>query len=82
ILNNFDIPVGVEYTYKHEVPELPSATQWTTVIDQNRRLLFYKTMNDSTVKLIDLGNIRFTQEKENHYPLDNGVFSFQRTVID
>lgn len=82
ILNNFDIPVGVEYASKHEVPELPSATQWTTVIDQNRRLLFYKTMHDSAVKLIELDNIRFSQQKEKSYPLDKGIFSFQRSVIN
>ena len=31
ILNNFDIPIGVEFADKSQIPDMPSATQWTTV---------------------------------------------------
>ncbi|MGR5184390.1 linear amide C-N hydrolase [Photobacterium damselae] len=78
ILNNFDIPIGSEFNAKEYIPaDLPSATQWTSVIDQTRGLLFYKTMRDSTIKKVDLSKLSFTNKKEEVRPLDNGKFSIE-----
>lgn len=74
ILNNFDIPIGSEFTNKAHISDLPSATQWTSVSDQTNGHFFYKTMYDSQIKKIDLNKISFTMKKEEKRPLDSGRF--------
>ncbi|KLV03592.1 choloylglycine hydrolase [Photobacterium aquae] len=77
ILNNFDLPIGIEFNEKKYIPDLPSATQWTSVIDQTNGKLYYKTMRDSTIKQVDLGKINFNTSKEVTRPLDKGSFHVQ-----
>lgn len=74
ILNNFDLPIGIEFNSKEHIPDLPSATQWTSVVDQTNGYLFYKTMRDSTIKKVDLTKLDFTGKKEITRPLDKGLF--------
>lgn len=74
ILNNFDIPIGSDYKNKKQIPDLPSGTQWTSVIDQTEGLLFYKTMYDSRIKKIDLNKLKFIDGKEEVRLLDDGKF--------
>ncbi|MGF1686752.1 choloylglycine hydrolase family protein [Photobacterium japonica] len=74
ILNNFDLPIGTEFNEKKYIPDLPSATQWTSVIDQTNGKLYYKTMRDSTIKKVDLSKINFNGSKEVTRPLDKGSF--------
>lgn len=77
ILNNFDIPIGSEFNSKEHIPDLPSATQWTSVTDQTNGLFFYKTMRDSTIKQVDLNKINFNGKTEEQRPLDSGQFHVQ-----
>ena len=42
LLNNFDIPIGIEHP-EGECPDIPSATQWTSAIDLTNRRVYYKT---------------------------------------
>ncbi len=81
ILNNFDIPIGSEFNDKSDIPDLPSATQWTSVIDQSNGLLFYKTMHDSTIRRVDLGQLDFNAKTEHKQPLDKGRFHYQDVKI-
>lgn len=83
ILNNFDIPIGTEFSaqYRSHMPNLPSATQWTSVIDQNHGYLYYKTMNDSQIKKVDLNKIDFTTKAEQYKALDNGSFNFKDVTL-
>ncbi|WP_367971348.1 choloylglycine hydrolase family protein [Vibrio scophthalmi] len=81
ILNNFDIPLGSEFNDKSHIPDLPSATQWTSVIDQSNGLLFYKTMHDSTIRRVDLNTLNFDAKAETKQALDSGSFSYQDVVI-
>ena len=78
ILNNFDIPIGVEFGEEERVkiPDIPSATQWTAVSDLASGLFYYKTMRDSAVKRVDLNRIDFTTGPETAFVLDKGVFTF------
>lgn len=70
ILNNFDIPVGVE-SAKGKIPEgLPSATQVTTSTDQTNRKFYYRTAWNSTIRCIDLASIDFRTVKYQSKPLD------------
>lgn len=70
ILNNFDIPVGVEFAPGHDVPDIPSATQWTSVTDIARRKIYYRTMYNSAIRYIDLNAICFDKVKWQTAPLD------------
>lgn len=69
ILNNFDIPIGIEFT-KGKVPDIPSATQWTSVIDLTNRKIYYKTAYNSTIRCIELKNIDFEKVPYQSHPLD------------
>ena len=69
ILNNFDIPIGTENT-KNEITDLPSATQWTSVIDLTHKEVYFKTMYNNTIRKISLDDIDFAKVKYQSHPLD------------
>ncbi|MFK0569857.1 linear amide C-N hydrolase [Endozoicomonas sp.] len=84
ILNNFDIPLGSEFgpqDRKH-IPNMPSATQWTSVIDQQKGVLYFKTMYDSRIKQLDLDSVNFKQKTETKLPLDKGRFTLKKVSPD
>ncbi len=62
ILNNFDIPIGIEHAEGH-VPDIPSATQWTSAIDLTHRKVYYKTAYNNSIRCIDLNSIDFGKVK-------------------
>lgn len=73
ILNNFDIPIGAEYSKEHRqyIPkELPSATQWTAISNLSDREFYYKTMYNSQIRRVDLKKIDFKNVKFQVIPLD------------
>ncbi|MGI2258220.1 linear amide C-N hydrolase [Shewanella sp. GXUN23E] len=80
ILNNFDIPIGTEFSPEHKshIPDLPSATQWTSAIDQQNRQFYFKTMHDSRIKQVDLNSINFDASDELKQPLDTGGFNVDK----
>lgn len=70
ILNNFDLPVGMQNP-KGQAPEgLPSATQFTAVTDQTAMKLYYRTAWNSNIRCIDLMNINFSRVRFQTAPLD------------
>ncbi len=70
ILNNFDVPVGVQNA-AGKVPEgLPSATQFTSATDQKALKLYYRTVWNSNVRCIDLMYIDFNKVHFQTHPLD------------
>lgn len=69
LLNNFDIPIGIEHP-AGEVPDIPSATQWTSAIDLTHRKVYYKTAYNNTIRCIDLAQIDFGRVKYHSRPLD------------
>lgn len=71
ILNNFDLPIGVQ-SAKGKVPEgLPSATQFTSVTDQKDMKFYYRTAWNSNIRCINLMDIDFAKIKYQSHPLDN-----------
>ncbi len=70
ILNNFDIPIGIEFAPGENIPDIPSATQWTSATDINNRIIYYRTMYNSTIRCIDLKTIDFGKVKYQVAPLD------------
>ena len=69
ILNNFDIPIGVEHA-AGKSPDIPGATQWTSAIDLTGRKVYYKTMYNNSIRCIDLKKIDFGKVKYQSHPLD------------
>ena len=70
ILNNFDIPIGIQHK-KGEVPAgLPSATQFTAATDQNAMRFYYRTAWNSNIRCLDLMTIDFTRVRFQSHPLD------------
>lgn len=70
ILNNFDIPIGIEFAEGETPTDIPSATQWTSATDMAGRMIYYRTMYNSTIRRIDLNAIRFDKVKYQTAPLD------------
>lgn len=69
ILNNFDIPIGIEFP-AGKAPDIPSATQWTSAIDLTNRKVYYKTAYNNSIRCIDLRAIDFEKVKYQSHPLD------------
>ena len=71
ILNNFDIPIGVEHGEGDPVPDnVPSATQWTTSSDLQALRFYYRTAWNSTIRCIDLKSIDFSKVRFTTAPVD------------
>ncbi len=70
LLNNFDIPVGIQFENRQEIPDQPSATQWTVVSDLSNRCIYFRTMYDATIRCIDLRTIDFRRVAFKQSPLD------------
>lgn len=70
ILGNFDIPIGVEFSPKESVTDIPSATQWTAASDISNGIIYFRTMYDSRIRSIDIGAIDFATVKYQSAPLD------------
>ncbi len=69
ILNNFDIPVGVEYeTVKEDMPM--SATQWTTAASLTDHKFYYRTYINMNIRCIDLSAINFKNVSYQSHPLE------------
>lgn len=70
ILNNFDIPVGIEFADGKVPTDIPSATQWTSATDIAGRKIYYRTMRNSAIRCFDLKTIDFGKIKYRSVPLD------------
>lgn len=70
ILNNFDLPIGIEFAPGEKTSGLPSATQWTTVTDLTNPTFYYRTMYNSQIRKIDLSKINFAEVAYQALPLD------------
>ena len=70
ILNNFDIPVGIEFADGKVPADIPSATQWTSATDMAGRRIYFRTMYDSRIRCIDLNNIDFARTTYQAQPMD------------
>lgn len=71
ILNNFDIPIGIEHPLG-QAPDIPSATQWTSAIDLTHRKVYYKTAYNNSIRCIDLNTIDFGTVKYQSHLMDLG----------
>ena len=70
ILNNFDVPTGVQFAVGRAPNNMPSATQWTIATDMKNMVIYYHTMYDRTVRSIDMAAIDFGTVAFQTHPLD------------
>lgn len=61
ILNNFDIPIGIQFSDPELAPDMHSATQITIGVNLIDRCLYYRTLYNSTIRCIDMRTINFDQ---------------------
>ena len=69
ILNNFDIPIGIEHPLG-KAPNIPSATHWTSVINLTSKIVYFKTAYNNTIRYIDLNKIDFATVPYYTTPMD------------
>ena len=70
IMMALTIPIGVQHADKNNVPNIPSATQWTSVTDMTNNKLYYTTMYNPTIRWFDLNTIDFSNIQYQKHPLD------------
>ena len=70
ILSALTIPIGAQFADAKQVPDIPLATQWTSVTDMTNNKLYYTTMYNPTIRWFDLNNIDFSNVKYQQHPLD------------
>lgn len=78
ILNNFDVPLGVQFAIGSAPNNMPSATQWTVATDLKNMKIYYHTMYNRLIRRIDMTDIDFTSVPFQHHSLDIGT---QQTII-
>ncbi len=70
ILESMKIPIGIQFTPQQKIPDIPTATQWTSVTDMTNNRLYYTTMYNPTIRKFDLNNIDFSTVEYQIHPLD------------
>lgn len=70
LLNQFDIPIGIQFSDPDLVPDMPSATQITIATDLQLRRLYFRTMYNSHIRCIDVNSIDFDRVAFQVHPLD------------
>ena len=70
ILNNFDVPLGVQFPVGRVPNNMPSATQWTVATDLKNMVIYYHTMYNRTVRSLDMKSIDFTTVPFQFHSLD------------
>lgn len=71
ILNNFDVPLGVQFAVGKAPNNMQSATQWTIATDLKNRVVYYHTMYNRTLRSIDMDKIDFANVAYQSHPLDS-----------
>lgn len=78
ILNNFDVPLGVQFAVGKAPNNMPSATQWTVATDLENRIIYYHTMYNRAIRSIDMKSIDFATVPFQYHSLDT---SKRQTII-
>lgn len=70
ILNNFDVPLGVQFAVGGAPNNMPSATQWTVATDLKNMTIYYHTMHNRTIRSLDMKSIDFATVPFQYHQLD------------
>ena len=64
------IPIGMQFAEGKTIPDIPSATQWTSVTDMTNDKLYYTTMYNPIIRRFDLNSIDFSSVSYQKHQLD------------
>ncbi len=78
ILNNFDVPLGVQFAVGTAPNNMPAATQWTVATDLANRVIYYHTMYNRAIRSLDIGKIDFATVPFQYHALDDAK---RQTII-
>lgn len=70
LLDNLQVPLGVDFNTGKMITNMPSATQWTIATDLKGKVIYYHTMYNRTIRSIDMNNIDFANVQFQYAPLD------------
>ena len=70
ILNNVDVPSGVQFAVGQSPTDMPAATQWTVSTDLQNKIIYYHTMYNRMVRSINMNDIDFATVAFQYHPLD------------
>ena len=73
ILNNFDVPLGVQFNVDTAPNNMPSATQWTIATDLTNMQIYYHTMYNRNIRHIDMRAIDFETVPYQYQMLDEST---------
>lgn len=71
VLGSLKIPIGAQFDNPQKVPDIPSATQWTSVSDMTNNRIYYTTMYNPIIRKFDLNKIDFANVSYQQNPLDD-----------
>lgn len=71
ILNNFDVPLAVQYNHEAKMPDMLASTQWSMVTDTGAKIIYYRTMYNSAIRSINMNDIDFETVAFQWHPLDS-----------
>lgn len=71
ILNNVDVPSGVQFKPGQSPTDMPAATQWTISTDLQNKIIYYHTMYNRMVRSINMNDIDFATVAFQYHPLDS-----------
>lgn len=78
ILNNVDVPSGVQFAVGQSPTDMPAATQWTVATDLKNRIIYYHTMYNRTIRTLDMKEINFATVPFQYHSLDTAK---RQTII-
>lgn len=79
IINTFDIPFGlITDTMPDKKTVLKESTQWVTFRDLTKRILYFRTYENQTLRKIDLNNIDFSAQVIKRIPM----FGTPEIIVD
>ncbi|MBE6457608.1 MAG: choloylglycine hydrolase family protein [Alphaproteobacteria bacterium] len=70
ILDNVNVPLGVQFAVGRAPNDMPAATQWTIATDLQNMRIYYHTMYNRTIRSIDMHDIDFVAVPFQYHPLD------------
>lgn len=81
ILDSFNIPVGTTAAPGRIAGDIESATQITTVSDLNNKMIYFHTMSDRQVRVLDLKKIDFATVRQQVTPIGASRRQTVREII-
>ena len=70
ILDNVNVPLGVQFAVGAAPNDMPAATQWTIATDLQNKKIYYHTMYNRTIRELNMADIDFATVPFQYHALD------------